>query len=104
MITVRLAITAKDLKLARALFKKGFGQWAYGPDFNYYFSVINKDRLKRGELLLAYVDGKPAGMLSFAYHTYVFSRSIWLENATTLREFRGKGVATALMEKALQTG
>jgi GNAT superfamily N-acetyltransferase len=51
------------------------------------------------EVVLAFVDGKPAGFAVFfpTYATFVARRGLYLEDIYVREEFRSRGVATALM-------
>jgi len=51
------------------------------------------------EVVLAFVDGRPAGFAVFfpTYSTFVARRGLYLEDIFVRDEFRSRGVATALM-------
>ncbi len=72
----------------------------------------NEERLQRSlfaptphaEVLIAELDGKPAGFALFChnYSTFLAQRGLWLEDLFVSEEYRGQGVGRALLERLAQ--
>jgi GNAT superfamily N-acetyltransferase len=60
--------------------------------------------IPHAEVLIAELDGKPAGFALFChnYSTFLAQRGLWLEDLFVREQFRGQGVGRALLERLAQ--
>jgi RimJ/RimL family protein N-acetyltransferase len=100
MINIRFAKPG-EIKIVRKMYSKGFEEYDKTEIFYYFLDFLTKDRIKQKEILLAFDGKKPVGMCSFLYHPQIFFKSMYLENIVVLKEYRGKKVGQALVNKVL---
>lgn len=101
MIKIRFAKPG-EIKIVRKMYAKGFEEYSKTEIFRYYLATLTKERIKQKEILLAFDGKKPVGMYSFAYHSSVFFKSIYLENVAVIKSYQRTGTGTALVKRVLQ--
>jgi ribosomal-protein-alanine N-acetyltransferase len=103
MIKIRFA-KPDELRVVKEVYRKGFKEWTTGdPSFYYFLKLINRDRIKDKEILLAF-DGKtPVGLCMFSLKTTVFSESAFLDILVVIEEYRSKGIGKLLVRAFLKS-
>ncbi|MBI2040609.1 MAG: GNAT family N-acetyltransferase [DPANN group archaeon] len=98
MIKIRFA-KQKEIKTIKNIYKKAFWDSRRTKQFHYFLQFINKERIRKKEILIAHFNGRSAGFCSFYYNSPVFSESMFLEDTAVLPEYQKKGIGLAFSKK-----
>lgn len=98
MIKIRFA-KQSEIKAIKNIYKKAFWDTRRTKQFHYFLQFIDKERITKKEILIAYFNGKPAGFCSFYYASPMFSEAMFLEDTAVLPEYQKKGIGLAFSKK-----
>lgn len=101
MIKIRFA-KPNELKKVKQVYRAGFKDSVGESSFYYFLNLIDKNRIKDKEILLAFDGNKPVGLCMFSFKTIIFSECAYLDILVVIEGHRSKGIGKLLVEKFLK--